>query len=122
MNVEQKARNLALKIWLHCHAGSTFDQQRAAEEIKAALQDCEIAAERDELKAMVAKIAEGQDPVKVLTEGMAMVIERDKQIADLAKERDALKVEASKYEFALDTLTAENADLTRQLAEARAQP
>lgn len=60
---------------------------------KILAHDADLRAERDalksecrdlnNLKAMVAKIAEGLDPVKVLTEGMVMVLERDIKIADL---------------------------------------
>ena len=44
MTNEERARRLALNIWLHCKAGSDFDQQRCAELVAPELADARRAA------------------------------------------------------------------------------
>ena len=69
----QQARSLALSIWLECHAGSAFDQEKAGAMIDKALAQREretwIKAEQDLRKAMQLR-ADAPELVHVLMEAV----------------------------------------------------
>ena len=69
---------------------STSNYKRSLVLAHDAAQRAQIEAQRAQLE----KISQGLNPIHVLTEGMAMVIERDQRIDELTRERNRAQGEA----------------------------